>query len=83
MYVVEGSVMGAPHVTKMLASQVKLDDNTTSTFFDLPAHEIAASWNTFLSNFYRDFEEDERRSIIRGAETTFATFSNWIDQKAS
>jgi heme oxygenase len=81
MYVIEGSVMGAPHIAKMITSQVKLDGSNSVTFFDENPEELSANWQTFQTNLRREFEDDERRAIIRGATTTFETFSNWIDQR--
>lgn len=82
MYVVEGSVMGAPQIAKMIASQLKLSDNTSLTFFNGSAEDVSSNWSIFLSNFSRDFEDDERQSIIRAATATFEAFSHWIDERS-
>jgi heme oxygenase len=81
MYVLEGSVMGAPHIVEMFTSQLHLKDNASLTFFTGQGEDLVASWKTFQSNFNRDFEDEERRSIIRSANNTFAAFANWIEAR--
>jgi heme oxygenase len=80
MYVLEGSVMGAPHIVNMITSQLKLHDSSSLTFFTGQGEDMTASWKIFLTNFNRDFEDDERRAIIRSATTTFEMFSHWIEE---
>jgi heme oxygenase len=79
MYVVEGSTLGGPIIARLIASQLGLNDNSTLTFF-AGQPESSQSWNAFKKNFSRPFEEVEKVSLIRAANHTFVTFSNWIDQ---
>ena len=78
LYVLEGSTLGGRIIAAMISRQ--LDSMKGLSFFNSYGAETGHMWQSFKDFLDRPRSPQQRREIIAGAEDTFITFKNWIDE---
>lgn len=78
LYVLEGSTLGGRIISGMVIRQ--LGSEKGLSFFNSYGAETDRMWQLFKDFLNSPWSPQQRKEIIAGAEDTFITFNNWIDQ---
>lgn len=80
LYVMEGSTLGGPIISRMLAKQLNIQDSSLS-FFQSYGEHLATMWDTFRLTLNRQAETaTDRETIIVAADATFRQFKMLLDE---
>ena len=80
LYVMEGSTLGGPIISRMLAKQLNIQDNSL-LFFKSYGEQLTAMWDTFRLTLNRQAETAaDRETIIIAADATFRQFKMLLDE---
>lgn len=79
LYVMEGSTLGGPHISKMIRDQINPAKANILTFFDGYKNETQHMWQAFkIAIDGMVLDKNEQAVVVHAANDTFARFSNWI-----
>lgn len=81
LYVLEGSTLGGPIITRVLQKQLHLSDTNGFSFFNGYGIETEMMWQSFKQALERIVtNEEECKVVIASANRTFFLFRNWIEK---
>lgn len=84
LYVLEGSTLGGPHISKMIQKQLKDYDGHGFSFFNSYGDQTDMMWNKFKAVLDTQAEnETEQEEILQSADETFLKFKTWIEKQAN
>lgn len=83
LYVLEGSTLGGPHISKMLQKQLNKPDTDGLSFFNSYGDETMAMWERFKVVLDRLADNEiDQNVILQSADETFEKFKFWINKQA-
>jgi heme oxygenase (biliverdin-IX-beta and delta-forming) len=78
-YVMEGSVLGGPMISKKISENLHLENGKALTFFAGYGKENYCMWSSFLSSLEQNLiNQSQMDLLIESARETFTSFKNWI-----
>jgi heme oxygenase len=84
LYVLEGSTLGGPYISKMIQKQLDKQDTEGLSFFNSYGEETETMWNMFKAVLDRQAgNEAEQNVILQSADETFLKFKSWINKQSS
>lgn len=79
MYVIEGSTLGAKHISRHLHERLKLDASTGASFFSGHGDQTGSLWLRFKTRLCEELSsEPEQERAVLGARQTFSTLNQWF-----
>ncbi|UIR57941.1 biliverdin-producing heme oxygenase [Sphingobacterium sp. SRCM116780] len=78
LYVLEGSIMGGPHIVKMLQHR---GVQSGFNFFNGYGDQSLDKWNEFTSIINQEVAKEDNQEAIDAALATFSAFSNTFNSK--
>jgi heme oxygenase len=83
LYVLEGSTLGGPHISKMLQRQLNKPDTEGLSFFNSYGEETMTMWERFKVVLDRQADDQMGQDVIlQSADETFQKFRLWINKQA-
>jgi heme oxygenase len=83
LYVLEGSTLGGPHISRMIQNQMDFRDNVGFTFFNGYGEQTESMWHKFKAVLDGLAEnEKEENLILEAANNTFLKFRSWLEKQA-
>ncbi len=81
LYVIEGSTLGGRIITKIVQDQFGIDVDSGGMYFHGYGPETGEKWKVFCQSLtdYALLTQEEDH-IIEGANQTFQTLKNWLEQ---
>jgi heme oxygenase len=84
LYVLEGSTLGGPYISKMIQKQLDKPDMEGLSFFNSYGDETGMMWDRFKVVLDRQADnEAEQNVILQSANETFQKFKSWINKQDS
>jgi len=84
LYVMEGSTLGGPIISRMVKKQLSIDTEEGLSFFNSYGDNLHAMWNTFKLTLDRQAPDEASADIvIAAAQATFRQFKAFLDQSAA
>lgn len=82
LYVIEGSTLGGPHISKMIRKQLDNNNDAGLSFFNSYGEHTQEMWLKFKDVLDRQAQnDDEQHIILESADRTFLKFKSWIEKQ--